>query len=130
MPLTRCCWRGTRPVLMEGDPSSVSGSTDKGEDLMRRFIATMAAAALLAAPAVVGPSAAFAATQDGLVNVYVNDVEIAKDVNVAAVVPVIANVCANVDADVAALASLVDQTDQPQTIDCKATGDKITIAQN
>jgi hypothetical protein len=97
---------------------------------MRRFIATIATAALLSAPALIGPAAAFAATQDGLVNVYVNDVEIAKDVNVAAVVDVIANVCPLVDADVAALASQVDQTDKSQTIDCKATGDKITIAQN
>jgi hypothetical protein len=97
---------------------------------MRRFIASLATAALLSAPMVAGPSAAFAATQDGLVNVYVNDVEIAKDVNVAAVVPIVATVCANVDVDVAALASLVDQSDLPQTINCKATGDKITLAQN
>jgi hypothetical protein len=97
---------------------------------MRRFIASVATAALLSAPLVAGPSAAFAATQDGLVNVYVNDVEIAKDVNVTAVVDVVASVCANVDADVTALATLVDQTDQKQTINCPATGDKITIAQN
>src|SRR5215212_11184370 len=97
---------------------------------MRRFIASIATAALLSAPMVAGPSAAFAATQDGLVNVYVNDVEIAKDVNVNVVAEVVATVCASVDADVAALASLVDQTDKAQTIDCKATGDTITIAQN
>jgi hypothetical protein len=97
---------------------------------MRRFIVTMATAALLSAPLVAGPPAAFAATQDGLVNVYVNDVEIAKDVNVSVVANVVASVCATVDADVAALASLVDQTDEPQTIDCKATGDKISIKQN
>ena len=97
---------------------------------MRRFIATMATAALLSGPVVGAPLAAFAATQDGLVNVYVNDVEIAKDVNVSAVVPVVASVCANVNADVAALASQVDQTDLPQTINCPATGQTITLAQN
>ena len=97
---------------------------------MRRFIASIATAALLSAPMVAGPSAAFAATQDGLVNVYVNDVEIAKDVNVAVVANVVASVCATVDADVTALASLVDQTDAPKTIDCPATGDKIDIRQN
>jgi hypothetical protein len=97
---------------------------------MRRFIASVATAALLSAPLLTGPSAAFAATQDGLVNVYVNDVEIAKDVNVAVAAEVVACVCATVDADVTALASLVDQTDQKQTIDCPATGDKITLAQN
>jgi hypothetical protein len=97
---------------------------------MRRFIAAIATAALLSAPLATGPSAAFAATQDGLVNVYVNDVEIAKDVNVSVVAEVVASVCASVDADVTALASLVDQSDAPQTIDCKATGDKITLKQN
>jgi len=97
---------------------------------MRRFIATLAAAALLSAPVMASPSAAFAATQDGLVNVYVNNVEIAKDVNVDVVAEVVASVCANVNADVATLASQVDQTDKPATITCPATGDKITIAQN
>ena len=97
------------------------------EQIMRRFIASLATAALLPGPAV---PAALAATQDGLVNVYVNDVEIAKDVDVSVVANVIASVCANVDADVAALASLVDQTDLPQLINCPTTGDKITIAQN
>jgi hypothetical protein len=90
----------------------------------------MATAALLLTPVAAGPSAALAATQDGLVNVNVNDVEIAKDVNVNVVAQVVATVCASVDADGAALASLVDQTDLPQTIDCQATGDKITVAQN
>ena len=97
---------------------------------MRRFIVAMAAAALLSVPLVSGPSAAFAATQDGLVNVYVNDVEIAKDVNVGVLANILANVCPNVDADVAALASQVDQTDAPQTINCRATGDAITLEQN
>ena len=97
---------------------------------MRKLIASMATAAMLSAPVVAGPSAALAATQDGLVNVYVNNVEIAKDVNVNVVAEVVASVCANVNADVNALARSVDLADTPQTIDCPATGDKITIAQN
>ena len=48
---------------------------------MCRFIASMAVAALLSGPVVAAPAAALAATQDGLVNVYVNNVEVAKDVN-------------------------------------------------
>jgi hypothetical protein len=96
---------------------------------MRRALVSLAAAALLSAPATIGTPAALAATQDGLVNVYVNDVEIAKDVNVGVVAQVVATVCPIVDADVAALASQVDQTDMPQTIDCPANGDRITIAQ-
>ncbi|HEX3245249.1 MAG TPA: hypothetical protein VHX16_07585 [Chloroflexota bacterium] len=95
---------------------------------MRRFIGSVAAAASLSIATFTAP--AMAATQDGLVNVYVNDVEIAKDVNVNVVADVVATVCANVDADVTALASQVDQTDKSQTIDCKSSTDKITIAQN
>lgn len=97
---------------------------------MRRFIASVAAAALLSAPVVTVPASALAATQDGLVNVYVNDVEVAKDVNAGVAAQVVASVCALVNADVAALASQVDQTDRPQTINCQATGDAITIGQN
>jgi hypothetical protein len=97
---------------------------------MRKLLASMGAAVMLSVPVLAGPSAALAATQDGLVNVNVNDVEIAKDVNVGVVAQVVASVCANVNADVAALASQVDQTDRPVTIDCPATGDKITLTQN
>jgi hypothetical protein len=97
---------------------------------MRRLIASMAVAALLSGPVVAVPAAALAATQDGLVNVYVNNVEVAKDVNAGVAAQVVASVCANVNADVAALASQVDQTDLPQTINCPATGAPITIVQN
>lgn len=85
---------------------------------------------MLSLPAAAGPSAALAATQDGLVNVYVNDVEVAKDVNVGVVAQVVATVCATVDADVNALARQVDLADTPQTIECPATGDELTITQN
>lgn len=85
---------------------------------------------MLSLPVAAGPSAALAATQDGLVNVYVDDVEVAKDVNVGVVAQVIATVCANVNADVNALATQVDLTDTPQTIECPATGDELRIDQN
>jgi hypothetical protein len=85
---------------------------------------------MLTLPAVTGPASALAATQDGLVNVYVNDVEIAKDVNVGVVAQVVATVCAAVPADVAALASQVDQSDAPQAFNCPATGDEISLRQN
>ena len=97
---------------------------------MRKLIASLGAAAMMSAAVLAGPSAAWAATQDGLVNVYVNDVDIAKDVNVGVVAQVVATVCANVNADVNALARQVDLADTPQTIECPATGDEITIAQN
>jgi hypothetical protein len=95
---------------------------------MRRFIASVATAASLSMGAFTAP--AMAATQDGLVNVYVNDVEIAKDVNVNLVANVVATVCADVDANVNALASQVDQSGNPTTIDCKSSTDDIEIRQN
>ena len=97
---------------------------------MRRAFVSLAAAAMLSLPAASGPAAALAATQDGLVNVYVNDVEVAKDVNVGVVAEVVATVCANVNADVNALARQVDLADTPQTITCPATGDEIRLVQN
>jgi len=97
---------------------------------MRRTLAALAASAMMIVPAITGPTAALAATQDGLVNVYVNDVEIAKARNVGVVARVVATVCANVNADVNALASQVDQTDLPVSIACPATGDEITLGQN
>ena len=93
---------------------------------MRRLIASMVVAALLSGPVVAAPAAALAATQDGLVNVYVNNVEVAKDVNAGVAAQVVASVCA----DVNALASQVDQTSLPRTITCPSTGAPILIAQN
>ena len=63
----------------------------------RPFIAPITTAALLSA------------TLDGLVNVYVNDAEIAKDIDAAAVVGLVAHVCA-----------LVDQTDKSQSMHQRA----------
>ena len=97
---------------------------------MRRLIASMVVAALLSGPVVAAPAAALAATQDGLVNVYVNNVEVAKDVNAGVAAQVVASVCADVNANVNALASQVDQTSLPRTITCPSTGAPILIAQN
>jgi hypothetical protein len=105
---------------------------------VRRLVASMAAmavlyatmAALLSAPMVVSPASALAATQDGLVNVYVNDVEVAKGVNASVAAAAVASLCELGDPGVAALASQVDQTDRPQPLTCPATGGPIWIVQN
>ena len=105
---------------------------------MRRLVAEMAAAtllyatiaALLSAPMVAAPASALAATQDGLVTVYVNDVEVAKGVNPGVAAAAVASVCELANPDVAALASQVDQTDRPQPLTCPATGGSIWIVQN
>jgi hypothetical protein len=105
---------------------------------MRRVVASMAAvallyatmAALLSAPLVAAPASAPAATEDGLVHVYVNDVEVAKNVTPGIAAVAVASLCELGDPGVAALASQVDQTDRPQPVTCPATGGPIWIVQN
>jgi hypothetical protein len=76
------------------------------------------------------PASALAATGDGLVNVYVNDVEVAKGVNAGGAAAAVASACELGDPGVATLASQVDQTDRPQPVTCPATGGQIWIVQN
>lgn len=105
---------------------------------MRGLVASMAAlallyatmAALLSAPMVAAPASALGATEDGLVNVYVNDVEVAKNINAGVAAAAAASACELGDPDVAALASRVDQTDRPRPLTCPATGGPIWIVQN
>jgi hypothetical protein len=59
---------------------------------------------------------------DGLVNVQVGNVTVAKDVTVDAAVPVAANVCGVTVQNVDVLASQVDQTGQPATVCTTPTG--------
>jgi hypothetical protein len=105
---------------------------------MRRFLAEIAAAALLFtpiagllfAPMVASSAAALAATGDGLVSVYVNNVVVAKNVNAGVAAAAVASVCELGNPHVAALASQVDQTDRQQAFTCPATGGPIWIVQN
>ncbi len=65
--------------------------------------------------------------QDGLVNVGVGDVTIAKDVNVGVAAQIIAAVCGT-DVTAAVLGS-VDQAGTPQTF-CSLPGGDLTVTQN
>ena len=113
---------------------------------MRRFVVEIAAAAVLfalipavlfalipalqSAPMVASPASALAETGDGIVNVYLNDVEIAKNVNPGFAAVAVASLCVLGDPTIAALAAQVDQTDRPQSFTCPATGGPIWIVQN
>lgn len=100
---------------------------------MRRFLASLAVAASVMVPAATLTPPTMVqgqVAQDGLVNLFLNDVLQVENVNVAAVVTAVANICPGITADVAALASQVDQSGESQTIDCTATADRIRIAQN
>ena len=78
---------------------------------------------------------AAASGQDGLVNVNVGNVTILRDVNVATVVPVVAQLCSidlTVPANLALLsnaAQKVDATGKSYTV-CKAAGGHVKLVQN
>jgi hypothetical protein len=75
-------------------------------------------------------SPASAQPQDGLVNVVVGDITIAEDVNVAAVVDVVAQVCAVVPVNITALATEVDNRSRTALVCRQEDGDRVRIVQN
>src|SRR3954452_13270793 len=95
---------------------------------IKKALAAVSASALLAVSAA-GPAAAATQTQDGLVNVAVGDVTIGRDVNVAAVVGVVAQVCGTNAGPVQALASQVDATGTAPAV-CTAGAQTARIVQN
>jgi hypothetical protein len=95
---------------------------------IKKALAAVSASALLTASAA-GPALAATQTQDGLVNVAVGDVTIARDVNVAAVVDVVANVCGTNVGPVTVLAQQVDATGTAAAV-CTANGQVVRIVQN
>jgi hypothetical protein len=100
---------------------------------MTKWIAALGVSAALA---IAAPNAAEAQTkQDGLVNVSVGDVTILQDVNIAAAVDVVAQLC-GIDLDVLAnvqlltqAATLVDNTSRQYTV-CRSDQGKVKITQN
>jgi hypothetical protein len=94
----------------------------------RRYVAVTFAALSLA---VVGaPLASAQVDQDGLVNVNIGPVTV-EDVNVNAVIDVVANVCPNVGVGtVAILADRVDSGDIRQVTLCRADAGRVTITNN
>ena len=99
---------------------------------MTKWIAALGISAALAVGA---PATAEAQKQDGLVNVVIGDVTVLQDVNIAAAIDLVAQVC-GIDLDVlanvqllTAAATLVDNTSRNYTA-CRADGDKVKIVQN
>jgi hypothetical protein len=95
---------------------------------VKRMLAAVSASALLAGAAA-GPAAAATTTQDGLVNVNVGNVNVARDVNVGVAANVAANVCGVTVGPVQALASQVDATNTPATV-CTTGGQAVRLLQN
>jgi hypothetical protein len=95
----------------------------------QKSIATLFAGTVLAV-GVASPASAQTTKQDGLVNVVVGDITIAEDVNVAAVVDVVAEVCAVVPVNITALATQVDNTSRTALVCRQEDGDKVRIVQD
>ena len=102
--------------------------------IAKKSIATVFAGTVLAV-GVASPASAATTKQDGLVNVNVGDVTILEDVNIAAAVPVVAQIC-GIDLDVLAnvqvltqAATLVDNTSRNYTV-CRTEDGKVKITQN
>ena len=96
--------------------------------LAKKSIATVFAGTVLAV-GVASPATA-QTKQDRLVNVVVGDITIAEDVNVAAVVDVVAQVCAAVPLNITALATEVDNRSRTAVVCRQEDGDKVRIVQN
>ena len=96
--------------------------------LAKKSIATVFASTVLAV-GVASPASA-QTKQDGLVNVVVGDITIAEDVNVAAVVDVVAQVCAVVPVNITALATEVDNSSRTALVCRQEDGDKVRFVQN
>jgi hypothetical protein len=95
---------------------------------IKKALAAVSASALLTMSAA-APAGAATQTQDGLVNVAVGDVTIARDVNVAVVADVVANVCGTNVGPVTALAQEVDATGTATAV-CTSGGQTVRILQN
>jgi hypothetical protein len=76
-----------------------------------------------------GPAMGATAVQDGLVNVAVGDVTIARDVNVGVAANVAANVCGIAVGPITALATEVDNTSNPATV-CTTGAQAVRLVQN
>jgi hypothetical protein len=103
--------------------------------LKRSLVTTVAAGSLLMTGAFATPAFAQDTKQDGLVNVSIGDVTVLQDVNIAAAVDVVAQVC-GIDLDVlanvqllTAAATLVDNRSRNFTV-CRTEDGKVQITQN
>jgi hypothetical protein len=100
----------------------------------KKSIATLFAGTVLAV-GIASPASAQSTKQDGLVNVNVGDVTILEDVNIAAAVDVVAQLC-GIDLDVLAnvqllteAATAVDNTSRSYTV-CRNEDGKVKFTQN
>ena len=101
----------------------------------KRLIGTAVLAGSLVLTGGFATSASAQTKQDGLVNVAVGDVTILQDVNIAAAVDVVAQLC-GIDLDVLAnvqvltqAATLVDNTSRNSTV-CRTEDGKVRFTQN
>jgi hypothetical protein len=94
----------------------------------KRLMAVFFAVVLFIA-GIAGPAST---QQFGLVNVSVGDVELLNNAKIGVAIPVVANICPNVNANVVVAAILAvagGESDQEVLDNCTATGAPVTITQ-
>jgi hypothetical protein len=99
---------------------------------MMTRVKTLAASAFMGATILLAsatPTAAQFQPQDGLVNVAVGDVTIARDVNVGVAAEVAAQICGLEVGPIAVLGEAVDRIGDTRTI-CQSPQGPVTIRQN
>lgn len=101
-------------------------------NIMRKAGATVAltGSLLLAGGALAGPAVAAPSNdQDGLVNLFIGEVNILNDADIGVVAQVAANVCGVKVGPVAVLGTAVDRSGSTETV-CTTNQGPVTIRQN
>ncbi len=93
---------------------------------VRRLMATVLVSLFMLAGSAL-PAAA--QEQDGLVNVMIGDVTIARDVSIGVAAQIAANVCGVKVGPVAVLGAAVDRSGDTRTV-CRADQGDVTLTQN
>lgn len=100
---------------------------------IKRLVAVFFATALLAISLAVplSPASAQSTTGDGLVNVAIGNITIARDVNVNAATNLVVQACDTLDADVvAAIIAAVDAGERNKATFCRTDTGRVTVRQN
>jgi hypothetical protein len=94
---------------------------------LRKIVASLSISAALLVGAAAPASAQV--DQDGLVNVFIGEIEILNDANIGVAAQVAANVCGVQVGPVAVLGRAVDRSGDTQTV-CETNQGPVTIRQN
>ena len=119
------------PQKHQGCPGRHAGQIRKAHTMSyaKKTVATLFAGAVLMAGAAAPAAADNTNDQDGLVNVFVGDVNILNDARIGLAAQIAANVCGVDVGPVAVLGRAVDRSGATRTV-CNTDQGPVTISQN